>query len=87
MELLIILGVIIAIEGAVIMAILGIKALGGFERKTEGPAESEEPEDRKGAEREAAFADGLSAIQGYDYNAARRAVNRFDGYDGAEDEE
>lgn len=84
MELLIILGVIIAIEGAVIMAVLGIKALGGVERKTEEPAKSEEPEDRKGAEREAAFADGLSAIQGYDYNAARRAVSR---YDGAEDDE
>lgn len=84
MELLTILGVIIAIEGAVIVAILGIKALGGFERKTEGPAESEEPEDRKGAERETAFTDGLSAIQGYDYNTARKAVSR---YDGTEDEE
>ena len=84
MELFIILGVIIAIEGAVIMTILGIKAIGGIERKTEEPTKSEEPEDRKGAEREAAFADGLSAIQGYDYTTARRAVSR---YDGAEDEE
>lgn len=84
MELLVILGVIIAIEGAVIMTILGIKAIGGIERKAEEPAKSEEPEDRKGAEREAAFADGLSAIQGYDYTTARRAVSK---YDGAEDEE
>ncbi len=84
MELLVILGVIIAIEGAVIMTILGIKAIGGIERKTEEPTKSEEPEDRKGAEREAAFADGLSAIQGYDYTTARRAVSR---YDGTEDEE
>lgn len=84
MELMIILGVIIAIEGAVIMAILGIKAIGGFERKTEEPAKSEEPEDRKGAEREAAFADGLSAIQGYDYTTARRAVSRYDGAEGEE---
>ena len=82
-----ILGVIIAIEGAAIMTILGIKAIGGIERRPREPERSEEPEDRKGAEREAAFADGLSAIQGYDYNAARRAVNRFDEYDGAEDEE
>lgn len=84
MELMIILGVIIAIEGAVIMTVLGIKALGGIERKAEEPAKSEEPEDRKGAERETAFTDGLSAIQGYDYNTARKAVSR---YDGAEDEE
>lgn len=84
MELMIILGVIIAIEGTVIMTVLGIKALGGIERKAEEPAQSEEPEDRKGAEREAAFADGLSAIQGYDYNTARKAVSR---YDGAEDDE
>lgn len=84
MELLVILGVIIAIEGAVIMTILGIKALGGVECKAEEPTKSEEPEDRKGAEREAAFADGLSAIQGYDYTTARKAVSR---YDGAEDEE
>jgi len=84
MELLIILGVIIAIEGAVIMTILGIKAIGGIERKPEEPAQSEEPEDRKGAEREAAIAAGLSAIQGYDYTTARRAVSR---YDGAEDDE
>ena len=84
MELLIILGVIIAIEGAVIMTILGIKALGGIERKTEEPTKSEEPEDRKGAEREAAFADGLSAIQGYDYTTARRAVSRYDGAEGEE---
>ena len=84
MELMIILGVIIAIEGAVIMTILGIKAIGGIERKTEEPTKSEEPEDRKGAEREAAFADGLSAIQGYDYTTARRAVSRYDGADGDE---
>ena len=84
MELLIILGVIIAIEGAVIMTILGIKAIGGIERKTEEPTKSEEPEDRKGAEREAAFADGLSAIQGYDYTTARRAVSRYDGAEGEE---
>lgn len=84
MELLAILGVIIAIEGAAIMTILGIKAIGGIERKAEEPAESEEPEDRKGAEREALIADGLRAIQGYDYTTARRAVSR---YDGAEDEE
>lgn len=84
MELLTILGVIIAIEGAAIMTILGIKALGGVERKPEEPTKSEEPEDRKGAEREAAFADGLSAIQEYDYTTARRAVSR---YDGAEDDE
>ena len=84
MELMIILGVIIAIEGAVIMTVLGIKAIGGIERKAEEPAKSEEPEDRKGAEREAAFADGLSAIQGYDYNTARKAVSK---YDGTEDEE
>lgn len=84
MELLIILGVIIAIEGAVIMTVLGIKAIGGIERKPEEPAQSEEPEDRKGAEREALIADGLRAIQGYDYNTARKAVSR---YDGAEDEE
>lgn len=84
MELMIILGVIIAIEGAVIMTVLGIKALGGIERKAEEPAKSEEPEDRKGAEREALIADGLRAIQGYDYNTARKAVSR---YDGAEDEE
>ena len=84
MELFIILGVIIAIEGAVIMTILGIKALGGIERKTEEPTKSEEPEDRKGAEREAAFADGLSAIQGYDYTTARRAVSRYDGAEGEE---
>lgn len=84
MELLIILGVIIAIEGAAIMTILGIKAIGGIERKAEEPAKSEEPEDRKGAEREAAFADGLSAIQGYDYTTARRAVSRYDGAEGEE---
>ena len=84
MELFIILGVIIAIEGAVIMTILGIKAIGGIERKTEEPTKSEEPEDRKGAEREAAFADGLSAIQGYDYTTARRAVSRYDGAEGEE---
>ena len=84
MELMIILGVIIAIEGAVIMTILGIKAIGGIERKTEEPTKSEEPEDRKGAEREAAFADGLSAIQGYDYTTARRAVSRYDGAEGEE---
>ena len=84
MELMIILGVIIAIEGAVIMTVLGIKAIGGIERKTEEPTKSEEPEDRKREEREAAFADGLSAIQGYDYTTARRAVSR---YDGAEDDE
>ena len=84
MELLVILGVIIAIEGAAIMTILGIKAIGGIERKAEEPAKSEEPEDRKGAEREALIADGLRAIQGYDYTTARKAVSR---YDGAEDEE
>ena len=84
MELMIILGVIIAIEGAVIMTILGIKAIGGIERKAEEPAKSEEPEDRKGAEREAAFTDGLSAIQGYDYTTARRAVSRYDGAEGEE---
>ena len=84
MELLIILGVIIAIEGAVIMAILGIKAIGGIERKAEEPAESEEPEDRKGAEREALIADGLRAIQGYDYTTARKAVSRYDGAEGEE---
>ena len=84
MELLIILGVIIAIEGAVIMTILGIKAIGSIEHKPEEPAQSEEPEDRKHEEREAAFADGLSAIQGYDYTTARRAVSRYDGAEGEE---
>ena len=84
MELMIILGVIIAIEGAAIMTILGIKALGDIKPRAEEPAKSEEPEDRKGAEREAAFADGLSAIQGYDYTTARRAVSRYDGAEGEE---
>ena len=84
MELLIILGVIIAIEGAVIMTVLGIRTIGGIERKPEEPAQIEEPEDRKHEEREAAFTDGLSAIQGYDYTTARRAVSRYDGAEGDE---
>ena len=84
MELMIILGVLIAIEGAVVMTVLGIRTIGGIERKPEEPAQSEEPEDRKGAEREAAIAAGLSAIQGYDYNTARKAVSRYDGAEGDE---
>ena len=84
MELMIILGVIIAIEGAVIMTVLGIKALGGVERKPEEPTRREELVDKWHEEREKEISDALRAIQGYDYNTARKAVSR---YDGAEDEE
>ena len=84
MELLIILGVIIAIEGAVIMTILGIKALGGVERKPEEPTRREELVDKWHEEREKEISDALRAIQGYDYNTARKAVSK---YDGTEDEE
>ena len=84
MELLVILGVIIAIEGAVIMTILGIKALGGVERKPEEPTRREELVDKWHEEREKEISDALRAIQGYDYNTARKAVSK---YDGTEDEE
>ncbi len=46
----------------------------------EGKPDSESLEEQ----REKAFADGLSAIQGYDYTTARRAVSRYDGADGDE---
>ena len=84
MELMIILGVIIAIEGAVIMTVLGIKALGGVERKPEEPTRREELVDKWHEEREKEISDALRAIQGYDYNTARKAVSK---YDGTEDEE